>query len=109
MNELIERIFANYTYPIAFMHYVGSSETYITYQQTHIDTTFSADNEIQDYLDYYDFDIYSKGNYLQIIEDIKTIVKQNGGYFIPSMCSGDMYEEDTRYYHKTLCFAFIRN
>lgn len=108
MNNLIEQLFANYSVPFAFMFYREHAESYITYQQTQIDTLFDAEDELQNYVDYYDIDIYSKSNYLQIIEDVKEIMKQGGFRWQPEMSSGDMYEEDTRYFHKTLCFSIIR-
>ena len=38
-----------------------------------------------------------------------TFLKQNGFKWQPSMTSTDMFEDDTGYYHKTLCFAYLRN
>lgn len=114
MNSLIEKIFADFkvndkNIPVSFLKYDGKKETYITYQS--IDTTgvLSGDDEILGYIDYYDFDIYSKGNYLEIVREIKKILKANGFMWQPSMSSGDMFEDDTGYYHKTLCFAIERN
>lgn len=109
MNELIERIFNNFIVPVAFLRYDGDATAYVTYQQTDVENVLSADNEIINYVDYYDFDIYSKGNYFQIIEGIKSILIDNGFMWQPSRDSGDMYEDDTGYYHKTLCFAIERS
>lgn len=110
MNSLIKTIFTNFqvdgvSIPVAFLRYEGKSTTYITYQQIDMDNSFSGDNELLGYVEYYDFDIYSKGNYLNIIESIKSLMKQNGFMFEPSRSSGDLYEDDTGYFHKTLCFA----
>ena len=109
MNELIEQIFHNFSVPVSFMRYDGKATTYITYQQTDIDTTLSADDELINYLDYYDFDIYSKGNYFSVIESVKQVMKANGFRWQPTRSSGDMYEDDTGYYHKTLCFSIERS
>ena len=113
MNSTIETIFSNFKVngveiPVSFMRYKGNSTTFITYQELQIDTPFYADNELQNYVDYYDFDIYSKGNYLEIIESVKDLLKTNGFIWQPSMTSEDLYEDDTGYYHKTLCFAIER-
>ena len=108
MNSIIEELFSNYSVPVAFMYYREHADSYITYQQTQIDTTFSADDELQNYVDYYDVDVYSKSNYLQIIDDVIEIMETGGFRWQPEMCSGDMYEEDTRYFHKTLCFSIER-
>ena len=113
MNSLIETIFNDFqvdgnTIPVAFARYFGKSTTYITYIHYDSDNSFSGDDELMGWVDYYDFDIYSKGNYLNVIESVKQILKENGFMFQPSRTSPDMYEDDTGYYHKTLCFAIER-
>ena len=114
MNELIEQLFANFTVdgksiPVAFLRYDGKATTYVTYQQEHADDSLGADNEIVAYVDFYDFDIYSKSNYMSIVEAIKTKLKDTGFTWQPSRSSGDFYEDDTGYYHKTLSFAIERS
>jgi len=108
MNELIEQIFNNFIVPVSFLRYDGNATAYVTYQQTDIDNTLSADDALINYIDYYDFDIYSKGNYFPIIEGVKAILTENGFTWEPTRDSGDMYEDDTGYYHKTLCFSIER-
>ena len=110
MNSLIETIFANFqvdnvSIPVSFLRYTGKSTTYITYMHYDSDNSFSGDDELLGWVDYYDFDIYSKGNYLNIVESVKEIMKNNGFMYQPSRSSRDMYETDTGYYHKTLSFA----
>lgn len=114
MNELIQSIFTNFevdgvSIPVKFLRYNGKLTTYVTYMETNIDNSYSGDNEILGYVSYYDFDIYSKGNYFNIVEEIKKIMKDNGFIWQPSRTSTDMYEDDTGYYHKTLCFAIERS
>lgn len=114
MNNELQTIFTNFavggvSIPVAFLRYTGKATTYITYQEIQDDTSFSADDDLQAYVTYYDFDIYSKGNYLNIIESVKEILKANDWIWQPSMTSQDLYEDDTGYYHKTLCFAKIKN
>ena len=113
MNELIQSIFTDFivdgvNIPVKFIRYNGKSTTYITYMETDINNSYSGDNEILGYVSYYDFDIYSKENYFNIVEAVKSIMKNNGFIWQPSRTSQDMYEADTGYYHKTLCFAIER-
>ena len=110
MNELIQSIFTDFyvdgkSIPVKFMKYDGKSTTYVTYMETDIDNSYAGDNEILGYVSYYDFDIYSKGNYFNIVREIKRIMKDNDFIWQPGRTSQDMYEADTGYYHKTLCFA----
>lgn len=113
MNELIESLFRSFTVdgvtvPVSFMFYEGHGEPYVTYMQTDADASFSGDDSLLGYVDYYDFDVYSTGNYTAIIEAIKSTLSANGFVWQPSRTSGDMYEPDTKYYHKTLSFAIPR-
>lgn len=113
MNELIETLFKDFTVdgvsvPVSFLYYEGHGEPYITYMQTDADSSYSGDDELLGYADYYDFDIYSKGDYTNIVKSVKALLKANDFVWQPSRTSPDMYETDTGYYHKTLCFAILR-
>ena len=113
MNELIERIFADFTVdkvaiPVSYMFYEGHGEPYVVYMQQDADNSLSGDDELIGYVDYYDFDVYAKGNYFAIVESVKAILKENGFVWQPSRSSQDMYETDTKYYHKTLNFAYLK-
>ena len=114
MNELIETIFSGFTVddvliPVKFMRYNGHENTYVTYMQTYADNSYSGDDELLGYVEFYDFDVYSKGNYTKIIEQIKSKLEANGFKWQPSRDSTDMFEDETGYYHKTLCFAIYEN
>ena len=113
MNELIETLFKDFTVdgvsiPVSFMYYKGHGEPYITYMQTDADSSYSGDDELLGYADYYDVDIYSTGDYTNIVKSVKALLKANDFVWQPSRTSPDMYETDTGYYHKTLCFAILR-
>ena len=112
IRELITSIFSDFTVdgkkiPVSFLRYNGHETTYVTWMQYDMDGSYSGDDELLGYVGYYDFDIYSKGNYNNVIEQIKELMKTNGFVFQPSRCSMDMYEDDTGYYHKTLSFAIF--
>lgn len=113
MNSLIESIFKDFTVdgvniPVCFLYYDGHGEPYVTYQQTDADYSYSGDDDLLGYVDYYDFDVYAKGDYTNIVREIKSILKANDFVWQPSRSSGDMYETDTGYYHKTLSFAYLK-
>ena len=76
--------------------------------QQDADNSLSGDDDLIGYVDYYDFDVYAKGNYTKIIERVKELLKDNGFVWQPSRSSADMYEVDTEYFHKTLNFAILR-
>ena len=111
MNAIIEQLFTNFkvngvSIPVALIYYDGHGEPYVVYRQYDKDNSYSSDDEISGYVTYYDFDVYSKGNYLAIVEAIKSILKQAGWTWQPRRDSPDMYEADTGYFHKTICFAY---
>ena len=113
MNELIQSIFKDFTVdgveiPVSFMYYEGHGEPYIVYMEQDADSSYSGDDELLGYVVYYDFDVYSQGNYLKVIEALKDKLKGNGFIWQPSRSSIDMYEADTGYYHKTLNFAYMK-
>ena len=114
MNELIESIFDgfrvnNVDIPVKFLRYDGNKTTYITYMQVNANDSLSADDKLINYVEYYDFDIYSKGDYTDIIAAVKQKLEENGFRWRPSWSSADLYEDDTGYYHKTLNFAIERS
>lgn len=111
MNEQIEELFADFTVngvsiPVSLLYYEGHGEPYVVYMQYDKDNSYSSNDEISGYVTYYDFDVYSKGNFLPIVEAIKSILKNAGWTWQPRRDSPDMYETDTGYYHKTICFAY---
>ena len=113
VNSEIKKLFENFTVdgvaiPVAFLRYKGDKETYITYMQTFIDNTFITDDDLQAYIVNYDFDVYTKGNYLKIIEEMKKILEANGWDWQPMDDSPDFYESDTGYFHKSVCFSKIK-
>lgn len=113
MNSLIESLFQDFevngvSIPVSFMFYEGHANTFITYQEESIDNTFSGDNSLLGYVDYYDIDIFSTGNYLEVAEAVITLLESGGFTWQPSRSSGDLYDEDTNMYHKTLSFAIER-
>ena len=113
MNALIQSIFTGFSVdgtsvPVKFLRYEGHGEPYVVYSQIDASESLSGDDDLVGYVDYYDFDVYSKGNYLKIVEEVKSKLQEHGFVWQLSRTSADFYEPDTGYYHKTLCFAILR-
>lgn len=108
MNEVIERAFNGFRVPVNFVYYDGKETTYIIYQLAWTESRLSCDDELRWYVDYYDFDIYSKSDYTELVIDVRKIMKKEGFTWLPGKSSGDMYEPDTGFFHKTLCFTCLR-
>ena len=111
MNEQIETLFNDFTVngvsiPVSLLFYEGHGEPYVIYMQYDKDNSYSSEDEISGYVTYYDFEVYSKSNYLAIIEQIKTILKGAGWTWQSRRDSPDFFDKDTGYFHKTICFAY---
>ena len=110
MNSEIEAIFSGFTIdqieiPVSFLFYDGSADAWIVYSNSDNYHSYSGDDELLGYVTYYDFEIYSKGNFNKIAQAVKALLINNGWSFIPEYSSRDNYDRDTRVYSKTLCFA----
>lgn len=108
MNSEIEKILAefkvgNKNIPFAFLRYKGKEKTYITYLEIENNPELSGDDEPLYSSSSYDFDIYSNGNYLTIVSELKKVMLAHDFIWVED--SPDMYEEDTGLYHKTITFA----
>lgn len=111
-HELIKRITSDFSVqgnsiPVKYLYYHGSGEPYIVWMQETMDGSISGDDELLGVVEYYDFDVYSRGNYLEIQEKLIDLLKGYGFTYQPARSSADQYETDTRYYHKTLSFAIL--
>jgi hypothetical protein len=112
MHELIKNALDNIKIagakiPVAYMRYTGKSETYITWQSLGENPAVVGDYENVTNIYEVDVDIYSNGNYLELMEVVKTRMKSNGFLWLTD--SPDMYEVDTKLYHKTLSFEKERS
>lgn len=104
-NSEIETALSHLGVPVAFMFYEGDETTYVTYMQTDKESIEAGDDEVLGCVQYYDFDVYSKGNYLTVINNLIDLMVDAGWTYQPSRDSPDLYERDTKYFHKTISLA----
>lgn len=88
--------------PTAHLKYKGSSKTFVTWTITGESPSLSANDEDLYGVCAVDVDIFSDGNYLDIVSAVKKIMKNNGWVWVED--SSEMYENDTGLYHKTCSF-----
>ena len=79
MNNIIKAIFNNFTVdgvliPVKFLRYEGHGQPYVIYSLESNGEPLNAEDNIANYVEYYDFTIYSKGNYLKIEERLKDLL-----------------------------------
>ena len=95
-------IIAGKEIPVAHLRYKGSSKTFVTWTITGEDPAFTANDEDLCSVCSVDVDVFSDGNYLDIVKEIKRIMKNNDWVWVED--GAEMYEEDTDLYHKTCSF-----
>ena len=88
--------------PIAHLRYEGKSKRFITWTMLDETPMLSANDENLYSVCSVDIDVFSDGNYLDIIKEIKKLMKNNEWVWTGD--SPEMYEDDTGLYHKTCSF-----
>lgn len=88
--------------PVTHIKYTGTSKIFVTWIITGEDPALSANDEDLCSICSVDVDVFSDGNYLDIIKEIKKKFKENEWIWVGD--SEEMYEEDTKLYHKTISF-----
>lgn len=112
MNEEIEKIFQGQlnvdekTIPVVFAEYTGENEDFIVYHNTGSTPVFSCDDEVEYSRNSVEFSVYTKGNYLNIVKELKEKMKENN--YDWSGDEGDLYEPDTKYHHIVIMFEKLR-
>ena len=113
MNKEIKIIFGDEitvngtSVPVAHLRYKGESRTFIVWSITSETPELVADDEPLYSVVSVDIHIYSDGNYLDAITEIKRLMKENEWVWVED--SSEMYEEDTGLYHKTITFEKERS
>lgn len=108
MNEELKTIFGTGitvkgdVIPISHLRYKGDSKRFVIWTLLEEDPSLSANDEPLFSVCSVDIDIFSDGNYLDIIAEIKNKMKNNEWVWTGD--SPEMYEEDTELYHKTCSF-----
>lgn len=104
MNKLIMDTLRPLGVPVSFMNYNNTANTYIVFMEYHQASFFNGDDEEQYTKHFYQVDIFSTGNYLQLVKDVKKSMKQAG---FGRMFESETYDEDMRKFRKILRFSYI--
>ena len=85
--------------PVAFQTYSGKADTYITFFSYLEKTELHADDKEETSGNYIQLDLWSKSDYTELIGEIHKHMKEAG--FI-KLNFYDLYEKDTKVYHKVM-------
>lgn len=90
--------------PVSFQTYSGTADTYITFF-CYLETGELYSDDVQQGTGYYvQVDVWSKGNYSSLVEQVKSAMR-NAGFSL--LNAYDLYEEDVKVYHKVLRFYYL--
>ena len=80
------------------------ADTYIEYRiLTERESDFAGNKNLTETY-YLQVDIFSYGNYKKLAQTVKNTLKSKG--YISLSTDGDLYEEDTKLYHKIMRFSY---
>lgn len=107
MEKEIKTIFNNFkvnnkSIPVEHLRYKGKSRTFVTWTILSDIPSLNGDDEPLYSVVQVDIDIFSEGNYLDIMNEIKKLMKNNEWVWVED--SSEMYEDDTELYHRTITF-----
>ncbi|WP_026486810.1 tail completion protein gp17 [Caldanaerobius polysaccharolyticus] len=105
INQLIMNALSGLNVPVSFQTYSGTVDPYITFF-CYLETGELYYDDIQKGTAYYvQVDVWSKGNYSSIVEQVKSAMQNAGFSFLSAY---DLYEDDTKIYHKVLRFYYFK-
>ena len=85
--------------PVAFQTYSGKADTYITFFSYLEKAELHADDKEEIGGTYIQIDLWSKNDYTDLVKEVHNYMKETG--FI-KLNFYDLYEKDTKVYHKVM-------
>lgn len=104
MNKLIMDTLRPLGVPVSFMNYNNTASTYIVFLEYHQASFFNGDDTEQYTKHFYQVDIFSSGNYLQLVKDVKKAMKEAG---FGRMFESETYDDEMRKFRKILRFSYV--
>lgn len=105
MNQLILHTLSQVGAPVSFQTHTGPETTYITFFEYNQYPTLSMDDDDEQIAHSIQVDVWSKGNYLTLVRNVKKAMRQAGFKW---MFETEIYEEETKDYHKVLRFSYFK-
>jgi hypothetical protein len=104
INKIIIDTLKPLKIPVAFQKYSGKAETYITFNEYLATGEEYEDDEESLTAHYVQVDIWSKADYTDVVKNVKELLLKTGFKRLNEI---DLYEEDTKIYHKGLKFYYL--
>ncbi|PRR84526.1 hypothetical protein [Clostridium vincentii] len=104
INKLIIDALKPLNIPVAFQRYSGKAQIYITFYEYLATGEEYEDDEEALTAHYIQVDLWSKVDYIDVVKTIKELLLNAGFKRLNEI---DLYEEDTKIYHKGLKFYYL--
>jgi len=104
INKLIVDTLKNLNIPVSFQKYSGDSDKYITFHKYFTDGAGYEDDEEMLTEHFIQIDVWSKSDYTSIVIEVRKLLIERG---FKRLNEADLYENDTKIYHKAMQFYFL--
>ncbi|MBW9219264.1 hypothetical protein K1I43_12055 [Anoxybacillus sp. ST70] len=104
LNKMIIETLKHVGVPVAFQTYSGTATTYITFFEYNQFSALNADDEEQQTAHLIQVDVWSKGDYTSIVQQVKERMIAAG---FRRTSEVDLFEQETKTYHKAIRFSYI--
>jgi len=104
MNSLIKSLLDPLGYPVSPGTNNNADETYIVFNEYNQASALNADDKEMFTKYFYQVDIFSSGNYLQLVKDVKRVMKAAG---FGRMFESETYDTEMGKYRKIIRFSYI--
>lgn len=105
LNKLILDTLKPLGIPVAFQTYTGQATTYITFFEVVQYSALSADDEEVKAGYNIQIDIWSKGDYTSLAQQVKELMTAAG---FRRTTEVEDYEPDTKTFHKVIRFSYVQ-
>lgn len=104
IRKIIVEVLKPLNVPVTFQKYSGKADTYITFHEYFETGEEYEDDEETLTAHYVQVDVWSKNDYEELVKKVKENLTKIGFKRINEV---DLYEEDTKIYHKGLKFYYL--
>ena len=104
INKLIIDTLKPLKVPVCFQRYSGKAGTYVTFHE-YLETGEEYEEDEESLTAHYvQVDVWSKNDYTELVNEVKNLLNAAG---FKRLNEGDLYEVDTKIYHKGLKFYYL--
>lgn len=104
LNSLIISTLRPLGVPVSFAQYNNTASTYIVFLEYNQGPWLSADDREWQTKHFFQVDIFSSGNYMQLVKDVRDRMREAG---FTRMFESETYDEDMKKFRKIMRFHYV--